>query len=116
MEQRLEAYLVLGCNGFIGEDGFRTCHGVENSILDLTEVPEENYDSLLEFFDNACDLFNRPMNDYNKCVNTLSLLYKTHNAYDKRTLHNIQNFLKMHKQCGVWLILVMKEDFDAKSE
>jgi hypothetical protein len=112
--QRLEAYLVLGCNGFIGEDGFRSCYGIENPIIDLTKVPEDEYNSLLEFLDNACDLFSRPINDYNKCVNTLSLLYKIHNAYDKQMLHNIQNFLKMHKQCGVSLILVMKEDINGQ--
>ena len=112
MQKRLDAYLVLGCNSYVSREGFRTCHGVENPIIYLDFIPEEDYNGLLEFFDNACDLFSRPINDYNKCVNTLSLLYKNYNGYDKKMLQNIQAFLKMHKQCGIWLMLVMKEDLN----
>ena len=111
MEQRIEAYLVLGCNGAQSPDGFLSCCSVENPIVDLTKVSDDQYQRLLDFFDNACDLFNAPMNDYNKCVNTLSYLYKHHGAYDQRMLYNIQHFLKMHKECGIWLVLTLKEDF-----
>ena len=112
MQKRLEAYLVLGCNGFKGSDGFIQCHGVENPIIDLSIITQENYESLLEFFDNACDLFSRPMNSHNKCVNTLGILYRKYKVYDEAMLHNIQSFIKTHKKCGVWLMLVMKEDLN----
>lgn len=112
MQKRLEACLVLGCNGFLGEDGFRACHGVENLIIDLSSIPDDNYENILRFLDEACDLFSRPMNDYNKCANTLSLLYKNYDGYNDLMLRNVQLFLRMHKRCGIWIMLVMKEDFD----
>lgn len=102
----------MGCNSFITEDGFSSCSGVNNKILDLADMPEDKYDELLVFFENACGLFDATMTDYNKCVNTLSLLYKNFSAYDKNMLHNIQHFLKMHKQCGIWISLILKEDYD----
>lgn len=111
MVQRLEAYLVLGCTGSATPKGFVSCHGIENPIIDLAKIEEQDYEPLIDFLDNACDLFSAPMNDYNKCVNTLSYLYKNHNAYDKDMLHSIQHFLQMHKLCGVWLTLILKEDF-----
>jgi len=110
LKNRLDAYLVLGCDSFISDGGFRICHGVENPIIDLSTMSEDRYEDVIKFFDNACDLFSSQMNDYNKCVNTLSLLYKNYECYDKRMLQNIQSFLKLHKQCGIWLILIMKED------
>lgn len=112
MEQRLKVCLVLGCNGFIGVDGFRSCLKIENVIVDLTMLDERQYFIILDFLENACDLFISPMFDYNKCVNSLSLLYKTYNAFNQAMLFNVQAFLKMHRQCGVWLMLVLKEDLD----
>lgn len=112
MGNRLKAYLVLGCNSFTSSDGFVFCHGVQNPIIDLTKFPEEKYSELVDFFDNACDLFNRPINDYNKCVNTLSFLYKKYDAYDQKMLSNIQTFVKNYKDCGIWLSLVLKEDYE----
>jgi hypothetical protein len=111
VEDRLKAYLVLGCNGLTSPDKFIFCNGIQNPIIDLTRLSEDQYLELLNFFDNACDLFNSPMNDYNKCVNTLSLLYKNYNAYDQTMLSNIQSFIKNHKGCGIWLMLILKEDF-----
>jgi hypothetical protein len=110
VQQRLDVCLVLGCNGLAGKDGFLMCNGIENPIVDLTILEEDHYNSLIEFLDDACDLFSSPVNDYNKCVNTLSLLYKNYDAYNKEMLHNVQAFLKTHKSCGIWIMLVLKED------
>lgn len=112
MEQRLKVCLVLGCNGCIGLDGFKSCLKVENVIIDLTKFENDQYQTIIDFLDTACDLFISPINDYNKCVNSLSLLYRTYNAFNQTMLFNVQAFLKMHKQCGVWLMLVLKEDLD----
>lgn len=114
VEQRLEAYLVMGCNGFETEEGFTICLGISNKIIDLTTMPENTYKELLVFFDDACDLFSAPINDYNKCVNILSLLYKNYDAFDKKMLHNVQSYFRLHKQCGIWIALIMKEDFDER--
>ncbi len=111
-QKRLEACLILGCYGYVNLN-FNYCSKVSNIIFDLTKLSEENYLKILEFLDHACDLFSKPMNDYNKCVNALSLLYSTYHAYDAEMLHRVQHFLKMHRNCGIWLMLVMKEDLDA---
>jgi hypothetical protein len=111
LKNRLGAYLVLGCNGQTSSDGFVFCSGIENAILDLDTFASDEYDMLINFFDNACDLFSSPMNDHNKCVNTLSLLYKNYNGYNQKRLLQVQSFIKQHKDCGIWLSLVLKEDY-----
>lgn len=110
MKNHLEAVLILGCNGFTDPSGFQHCKGIENPIVDLTEIDEEDYDNVIQFFDDACGLFSGPVTDHNKCVNILSMLYRNYSCYDKDMLHNIQYFIKTHKQCGMSLMLVMKED------
>jgi hypothetical protein len=111
LSSRLKAYLVLGCNGFTTFDHFVCCRGVHNPIIDLEKISEDKYKELIDFLDNACNFFNSAMNDYNKCSNTLSMLYKNYNAYDQKMLVNIQSFIKNHKECGTWLMLILKEDY-----
>lgn len=111
LKNRLRAYLIFGCNGLGGYDDFIFCRGVENKILDLDDLKEEEYNIIINFFDNACDLFNFPINDYNKCVNTISLLYKNYNLFDQKRMLQIQSFIKQHKSCGIWLMLILKEDY-----
>lgn len=110
MKQRLDACVVLGCHGSTTLDGFCFCHGIQNSVMDLTQLDDESYFKILEFLEQACGLFEAPINDYNKCVNVLSLLYRTFQAFDQQMLFNVQSFLKNHRTCGIWVMLVMKED------
>lgn len=107
---RLSAYLILGCNGS-GDHDFVYCNKVESVVLDLDLFEHEKYVLLVKFFDEACGLFMNHINNHNKCVNVLSLLYKQYGAYNEQMLHRIQKFIKMHKDCGIWLSLIMKEDF-----
>jgi hypothetical protein len=109
MIKRLSAVLMLGCNNLVIDD-FVFCHKIQNIIFDLDSFDDEHYSRIIEFLDNACDLFNYIMSDYNKCVNAISLLYRNYNAFDQKMLNNIQSFLKKHKDCGIWLVLVLKED------
>ena len=112
MAERLKAYVVLGCNGANTPSGFISCSSVENPIIDLTKIEETQYPGVMQFLDDACSIFDSPVSDYNKCVNTLSYLYKNFGVYDQKMLFSVQHFLKMHKECGVWLMLILKEDFD----
>lgn len=114
MKNRLEACVVLGCSGSILEHKFCLCQGTSNKIIDLTLLDEDVYKDVLTFLEQACDLFNSVMCDYNKCVNCLSLLYQNYNAFDQKMLFNIQSFLKLHRNCGVWIMLIMKEDIMEK--
>lgn len=111
MGNRLGAYLVLGCNGLTGDDDFVFCTGVQNIILDLDSKPIDEYNTLINFFDNACSLFDSQVHDYNKCANILSLLYNNYHAYDQKKLTQIQTFIRQHKSCGIWLTLILKEDY-----
>lgn len=110
--ERLEAYLVLGCNGHSDDDGFVNCLGVENPILDLEIIEEAKYERLLYFFENACDLFDRPMYNYNKCSNTLNMLHRDYGVITQNMLFHIQKFTRMHRECGIHIMLVLKEDYN----
>lgn len=109
--EKLEAYLVLGCGGFRTPSGFLICNSISTPIIDLEEVPDEEYDNLVGFLDKACGLFDSPIYDYNKVGNSLNLLHKMKAAFSKERLHEIQFFLKRHRECGIYIALIMKEDF-----
>ena len=114
MQGKLEAYLVLGCGGFETESGFLVCPSVSNPMIDLSLLPDDKYNKTMLFLDKACGLFDRPIYDYNKLSNVLNMLYKTYQVIDPKILNEIQRFIKMHKDCGIFLILLLKEDFDAR--
>lgn len=103
--------LILGCNGFTGSDNFCYCHGVNNPVLKLSECDKELSEKMINFFDNACGLFEMPINDYNKCMNTLSILYRDYKVISPEMLHNIQAFARQHKSCGLYLSLILSEDY-----
>lgn len=107
----LKAYLVFGCNG-LRHQNFLLCGGVSNKVLDLENMDKENYPKILDFLDNVCGLFDSPIFDHNKCSNILSLLYKDYLPQDQKTLNNIQAFIKTHKECGIYLMLILKEDYE----
>ncbi len=108
----MEAYLILGCNGHTDSEGFVNCRGIANPIVDLSKIPHDDYAKLVKFLDQACGLFDRPIYNHNKCTNTLSMIYKNFNLIDQNLLYKVQNCFKLHRQCGLYLILLMKEDFD----
>ena len=111
-KQLLDTYLILGCNGHVDSEGFVNCPSVANPIIDLAKISDEQYAKLVKFLDQACGLFDHPIYDHNKCTNSISLLYKNFNIIDQHLLYKIQWFIKTHRQCGLYLILAMKEDFD----
>jgi hypothetical protein len=114
--KKLNAYLVLGCNGHKDNSGFINCSAVENPIIDLSKLDDSINSKIINFLDNACGLFNDIIYDYNKCTNIISLLYKDFKAFDQAMLYNIQSFLKTHKLCGVYLVLILKENYKNGSE
>ena len=116
MMEKLDAYLILGCNGHKDDLGFINCSGVENPIIDLSTVDESILSKLINFLDDACGLFNTVIYDYNKSTNIISLLYKDFKAFDQRMLFNIQAFLKTHKLCGIYLVLILKEHYQDGAE
>tara|TARA_A200000159_G_scaffold158847_2_gene176651 strand:- start:736 stop:1077 length:342 start_codon:yes stop_codon:yes gene_type:complete len=111
---RMDAFILLGCNGHIGEDRFVYCHSVVNPIVDLSKVPSDSRVRLEAFLDNACGLFDSTCDDYNKCINIINFLYRQFGIIDEDMLHKIQAFLKMHKKCGIYMMIILKEDFHGR--
>lgn len=111
MSGRLSLYLVLGCNGSRDQE-FVYCHSTDNIILDFDKLDDDTYYKVIDFLDNACDLFDGPINDYNKVTNTISLLFKTFKVIEQINLYKIQKYLKMHHNCGLYLILLLKENYN----
>jgi hypothetical protein len=112
VEERLDAYLILGCNGHVMGDGFTNCRGIENPVVKLSEIDDQNYERVIGFFEKACGLFDAPVNNPNKCVNIITMLYRDYSIIDDEVLYNIQLFIKTHKLCGIYLFLIMREDLN----
>lgn len=111
---KIDAVLVLGCYGQSDEEEFSFCCGVNNSILELRNLDEFEYERVVEFFDKACGLFDSSISDYNKCSNILNILYKTHKVISPDTLRKIQYYLNMHRKCRPYLMLMLREDYNGK--
>jgi hypothetical protein len=111
---RIDALLILGCKGYKDDDGFQYCHTSNNPILELRDLDDFEYEKIIDFFDNACGLFNSSVSDYNKCSNILNILYKTHKVISPEMLNKIQYYLSMHKRCKPFLILMLREDYYGK--
>jgi hypothetical protein len=105
----MNVLILFGCNGHVEESGFICCNSIVNPILDLSKVEKGTREKVLHFLENACGLFDAPCNDYNKCVNIINFLYRQFGIIDEERLHEIQAFLKMHKRCGIYIIM-SKED------
>jgi len=108
----VDAYLLLGCNGHIDKERFKYCGSTCNPIVDLSSINPEDKEKIFNFLENACGLFDAPCYDYNKCVNIVNFLYRQFSIIDEDGLHKIQAFLKMHKMCGLYVMLILKEDYD----
>ena len=108
--------IVIGCNGLADVDNFVYCNSVINSIVDLSEGPKESRERAVTFLDNACGLFDAPCFDYNKCVNIVNFLYRQFGIIDEDGLHKIQSFIRMHKTCGIYIMLLLKEDFNEQNK
>ena len=108
----MQAYIVLGCNGHVDLDGFLYCDSVNNPIVDLSRIKKEERERLDKFLDSACSLYDEVCHDYNKCINIITYLYKNFNIISEDKLKKIQAFLRMHKICGVYMLIVLKEDYN----
>ena len=115
----MQAYLVLGCNGSFKRcsqvsppNDFTFCGGLSNPILDLSLIPKDKYNKIISFLDMACGLFDKIERDKNKVSNIINFLCKTYGVIGENTTRNIQMFMHMHKHCGFYLILIMKEDLE----
>lgn len=107
----MNAYLILGCNGHTDAEGFIYCESTSNAIVDISSIGHENRGRVTSFLDKAGGLFDSPCYDYNKCINIINLLYRQFSTIDEETLHKIQGFMRMHRVCGLFIMLILKEDY-----
>jgi hypothetical protein len=103
--------LILGCHGHNDAENFTYCKGVSNPIIELKYLKEYEYEKTIEFFDNACGLFDSVVDDYNKCSNILNMLYKNYKVISPEMLKKIQYYLNIHKMCRPYLALILREDY-----
>ena len=108
----MDAIILFGCNGHVEDSGFICCNSAVNPIVNLSGMKREIKDKLIPFLENACGLFDAPCNNQSKCVNIINFLYRQFGIISEGKLHEIQAFLRMHKRCGVYIMLILEEDFD----
>ena len=111
MNTRLSLYLILGCNG-LENKVFKLCNKTENIILNFDNMDLTDYTKVIFFLDSACEMVDYEMSDYNKIANVISILHTKYKVFNQESLLNIQKYIKMHKDCGLYLILSLQEDYD----
>ena len=105
----VKVYLVLGCNGKI-TNGFISCSNCENQILELSEKLEQIKEIVVYF--KALKLFEQANKDFNAIRH---ILFNIKNKYyqglkpiwDDKYFLMIEKFTLMHKDCGLYLKIVM---------
>lgn len=106
MQYSLDMYLVLGCAGN-KMDELVICSPCENILLDLHNIDQK----LLDFLDLTCNLFIRPVGDWNQVINTIKILHNNYGIFTNSRWDAVQVWIMQHKKCGAYLRLCQKSDF-----
>lgn len=101
--------LHLGCNGNAERCGFTYCKSCSNFLVELSSLEEIKRDKILTFLDKSADLFSKPIEDNNKAFNVINILYRDFGLFDKDKIIKIQKFFQIHKECGIYLVLLPEE-------
>jgi hypothetical protein len=105
--------LILGCGGYKHYD-MTMCAGTYNIIINFNRhFDAEELKKIMDFLDFACNLFDRPMGDWNKIVNTLKLLRERHHLLNDKTWEGLHLWLPQHKHCGAFLRLIFNADIES---
>lgn len=90
------------------------CAGTHNVIINFDRHFEaEELKSIMDFLDFACGLFDKPMGDWNKIINTLKMLRERHHLLDDKTWEALHLWLPHHKRCGAFLRLMFNADIES---
>lgn len=102
--------LYLCCNGNADRNGFVYCNSCANTILDFSKIKLEKnaLDKLIDFLDKAAGLFDSAVINHNKAFNVINLLQKDFHLFEEERILQIQYFFKLHKDCGVYLQLIVE--------
>ena len=98
--------LILCCDGKV-KNNLTHCPKTSNTLVNLSKL--KNSEQVINYLDSVVNLFDNDESDYNKCFSTINTLGRTFDVFDLDKLSNIQQYLRMHKGCGIKLMLIIKE-------
>jgi hypothetical protein len=98
----------MGCNGY-SINNFVLCNKIENFVINLSELEDNKSSNVLDFLDKSCKMFDMMIDDQNEISNIVNILYRKYNIISSMDLELIQNFIFMHKRCGLYITLKIKE-------
>jgi hypothetical protein len=107
----MRVVLVFGCWGR-EKDGFVSCGGVTNDILDITAGSERNT-AIAEYLDSHFSMFDRPL--YNNVHTVLWNLQekfgvKGNPVFEEKKFKRMEEFCMDHRKCGLFLRLDIREE------
>lgn len=98
--------LYLGCNGNADKDGFVYCSSNNNLLLDISSLPEDKVNKVMDFLDKAAGLFSGPIENHNKAFNVINFLHRDFGIFKGDQVLKIQKYFQIHKECGIYLVLI----------
>ena len=107
----MKIILVLGCWGRT-EDGFTTCSGISNQILDLTRETPRNAD-ISNYLDSHFKLFDRPIySNIHTAIWNIQEKFSIRGkpVFEEKTFRRMEEFCVMHAKCGLFLRLELIEE------
>lgn len=105
--------LVLGCGGQ-KHNNLVLCSGTYNVIINFRgHFEPDEMAKIMDFMDFACGLFDGPMGDWNKIVNTIKILRERFKLLDDKTWEALHMWLPQHKRCGAFLRLMFNADIES---
>lgn len=106
----MKIVLVLGCWGR-KDNGFVSCKGVTNNILDLTKSSERNR-SIKDYLDRCYQLFDKPLyNNVHTAIYNINEKFSTvvDKVFPDTLYQHMEAFCLDHKRCGTFLRLEIIE-------
>jgi hypothetical protein len=108
--------IILGCFGRL-EDGFISCRGCENSILEVTPSID-HFDDMMDYFE-SCRLFDRPMFEMTPIRHFVFNMQEKYDQlsigrklWSEKKFNLYQKFILDHRFCGLYVKLVLNKDFE----
>lgn len=100
-----EFSLILSCGGF-KHNNIVMCSGTSNVLVNFNRHFEPlQLNQIMDFLDYSCGLFDRPIGDWNKVVNTIKIFREKFTLIDDNTWQALHIWLPQHKRCGAFLKL-----------
>lgn len=104
--------LILNCGGFKYNDVI-LCAGTTNILINFDKhVDAQQIEKIIDFLDYSCLLFDKPIIDWNKIVNTLKMFKEQYHLIDDQMWLGLTAWLPQHKKCGASLSLCLNSELN----